>query len=432
MQFFMNRPTLYPVSATVGEYVIAALDIRTTLVKAAICNLKPNGIEILSQADVVLTKGSNLSDLQTDFVSFQNSCQQALKLAQQASGLKFDSVVIGFSGDFIKAISQTSQLERVDASIPLEEKELDRLLLNNQAAALKQAKNQLKEEKHQDIELNLLNSALVSLIVDGQPVDNPLSMRASRLDLVLYNIFIPQKWQAAAQKCADSLNLKLIALTYRPFALAQGLLGDRQHNTQVSALMIHLDDQATDIGVIKEGVLTHSQHFGLGYHIFDQALSRNLDLDHVSLGSLKTPLGDYDFARLNEKQQIQAQKSLRHTAAVWQQALVMSLVDLELGNLPAHIYLSGPGAALSVVQRSLLQPTWQNMLPFEGEFELEILDLQKMHKIQSQLQDANELHLTTLAGLARMASNVLEAFSDLPSKDAGSFFNFRRSKNRQN
>ena len=396
--------------------VVAGLDINSTHIKSALIRLGMNDLKIIGQADVLLPRATHLNDLDTNLSVFQSGCQQALKLVQQGLEVDLQSLVIGLSGDLVKGITKTTVIQRPNPRLPLSEKEVDNLLLANQMASLKQATKDLQlEYQDHNFDLQLLNSSLVRLAVDGQPVVNPLNYQATTVSIQLYNVFIPAAWLQAGQKIAERLGLNLIALAYKPFALSRGLLSNPS-NANLNALIINIQDHITDLGLIQNGTLTHSANFSLGEQAFHRALARHLDKDESEIANLKNPAGNFDFSQLDKSKQAEAHRILSHTVSVWLQGLILLLKDFGGESLPAQIYLSGDGAHLEIVRTSLHKLVLSKTLVFQAKIEVEVLSLAHMAATGSESDNDNGLSLATLAGLGKLASDILNIIQNMPEK----------------
>ena len=417
MRFSQPKHRLYfsqPDAGVAGELVIAGLDICDSHVRAALISIGLGRLEILSQADVALGQGSATGDLSSGLAAYQSACRQALRLvSQQHTGADPASIVIGLSGELIKGMTQMTRVERPNPRLPLAEAELDRLLLDNQAAALQAANAEIeREQRAAEIDLQLLNSSLISVRADGRRVLNPLDYQAMTVAFEVYSVFIPHKWLQAGQKIAEHLNLNLIAMAYKPFALARGLLaGSRQKLDE--ALIINVGEQSTDLAIISGGVLSYSRHFPLGLRNFERSLGRYLMFDRSDLLALQTPAGDYNLASLESEQQSRATRALAQTSLVWLQGLSLTLKDLKLERLPGKIYLSGSGGSLGCIRESLAKPNWAQLVSLDGPAEILPLDLQAMPAVESALGVESRL-LATLAGLGCLASDILNVVQNMP------------------
>ena len=398
--------------------IVAGFDVGASQVQAALISIEVSRSRILSQASAQLPQASAGGDLASAPAAFQAACREALRLARRPEIPQPRSMVLGISSDMIKGVTQLLRVERPNPRLPLVEAELDKLLLQNQAEALAAANASIGlEHQAEKVEFQLLNSSLVSVQVDGRRLANPLNYQARSVSLEVYNAFVPRDWLEAGQQIAEHLNLSLIALAYRPFALAKGFLAG-QPQPDLKALIINVGEHLTDLAIIEEGVLRYSQHFPLGSEHFDRCLQRRLGLDRSDLAALRAPGGDFELAELGEERQARAAKALSLAALVWLQGISLSLKDLKLGSLPAKIYLSGSGAGLSCISESLSKPNWAELVALDGPAEINRLGTGAMPSVSSELEGAEAGTLATLAGLGCLAGDILNVVQNGPEEAA--------------
>ena len=396
--------------------VVAGLDVNVRSVRAALIQLDMNDVRIISQAEVVFPKGIEPGDSSSSVI-FQSSCRRALKMVQEGHPASPQSVAVSLSGDLIKGVTQKIEVKRPEPRRPLSSKEIDGLLLKNQTAALKQAAAELQlENPDLEIDLKLLNSSFISFMIDGRVVANPLNHQAAEVSIRLYNVFIPDNWLAFIQKATESLDLNLIALAYKPFALTRGLSGD-QTNADLNALIINIEDEMTDVGLIRSGTLICSKNFSLGWRAFERALGRGLDLDQTIVIGLKNEEGDFNFSSLDKEMRPRAEKILNHTAYVWLQGLILILKDFRADEESAKVYFSGSGAGFKILQTAVRKVAGDSMLGLNQEVEISVLGLSKLVQSDTTLKFRDEFSLATLAGLGRLAGDILNVIQK-PTTDS--------------
>ena len=406
MRFLKRKPTKS--RPTNSSKVIACLDLQARQIQATIIERKTDKLSIIGFAQVAPTSDLRLETDEINQTALENYCFLALKTAKADLNLDLSNFVLGVSSDFIRGVTHKIQLRRAYPQTPFNQKELDQLIIRNQAEAIKiaEAENQAESPKH-NFQMRLLNSSLIGFALDGKPHLQPLGQTANFAGIQLYNVFVPDFWQPLAQKLGEKLNLELIALAYKPFALIRGFLGN-VFKPDLEALLIEVEQQMTHVMLIRNGALIRTKHFALGSQIFDKALSRNLNIDPLTTAHLSDHLGEYNFSQLSKQQQIEARKILNHTTAVWLQALTLVLKDFKVNVLPARIYLTGQVVNLKGIIRSLQQPTLLKILPFKEKLQVEILGLDRMSQIEARIPLINQVSMTALAGLACLAVDVLK------------------------
>ena len=400
---------LTPVQAIQPELdpTILALDIDSFACRAALIRLQPQNFEILSYTkidlDIQTFKVDNLTNLLV-------ACEQALGVVKQNQALAVKSLIIGFSDDLTVTSAYKIQIRRPSPQLPFSEKEFDQLVSQNQIEALDQAMIQLKNQNpHLEMKLQLLNSSLINLTVDGQQTVNPIGHSVNWATIELYNVFVPKIWSEISRQISQKLNLKLTALAHKPFALVRGFLGD-EVRPNLNALVINIETQLTDVTVILNGILMASKSFGLGYQIFGRALSRNFDNSaSANETSPRSQTATFNPAQLTASQQKQAAGIINHTVAVWLQGLGLILNDFKIPVLPSKIYLTGQGANWQVFKTSLLKLNKMKTLTFNQPIQIEILTLNQMSGAEKNPGLKEDFLLTTLAGLGRLAHDLFNA-----------------------
>ena len=399
-------------STSAASLVVAGLDINIRSVRAALIELDMSDVKIINQVEVFFPKGIDPGD-SNSLVIFKNSCQRALKMVRQESAADPQSVVVSLSGHLIKGITQMIEVNRPNPRLPLSSQEIDGLLLKNQTAALRRAITELRlENPEMEIDLKLLNSSFISFTIDGRSVANPLNSQTAKVAVRLYNVFIPGTWLNFIQKTTESLGLNLIALAYKPFALTKGLSVRQGDN--LDALIINVEDEITDVGLIQANTLICSKNFSLGWQSFERALGRNLNLDQAVVIGLKNEYGDFDFSSLDKETRARAEKVLNHTAYIWLQGLILILKDFQASELPTKVFFSGAGAGLKILHAAVQKIAADSTLGLNQQMTVEILRLAGSAQAGPELKFRDELSLTTLAGLGRLAGDILNVIQKVP------------------
>jgi cell division protein FtsA len=195
------------------EYVVA-LDIGTENVKALIGKLGADGeIEIVGMGRA----HQSLSDMQAgaiaDIASVVENCDKALNQAEQEAGVSVRTAVIGIAGELVKGTTTTVRVQRKNPTAPLDVAEMDKIIKLVQERAEDKAKKQLAMELGgKAVEVRLVNSALVSIDIDGYPVTNPIGFQGKDVIVQLYTAFAPLIHIGALERTAAELDLDLLAV----------------------------------------------------------------------------------------------------------------------------------------------------------------------------------------------------------------------------
>ena len=176
------------------EQYLVALDIGTEFVKALIGRVHEDGttIEIIG----VGRQHQGLSDMQagaiSDIAGVVENCDKALNQAETQAGVSVRTCIIGIAGELVKGTTTTVRVARKQASKPLDIVEMEKIINLVQDRAQTKAKQQLAWELGgKEVEVRLVNSALVSIEIDGYPVTNPIGFQGKDVVVQLYTAFAP-------------------------------------------------------------------------------------------------------------------------------------------------------------------------------------------------------------------------------------------------
>jgi cell division protein FtsA len=246
-----------------SQYVVA-LDIGTEFVKVLIGKVGPDQTEIIG----VGRAHQSLSDMQagaiSDITSVVENCDKALAEAENQAGLSVRSAVIGIAGELVKGTTITVRVRRKSPKKPMDLEEIERIIRLVQEKAQDKARQQLSWELGgKDIEVRLVNSALVSIDIDGYPVTNPVGFQGSDVVIQLFAAFAPMIHIGALERTAQQLDLDLLAVAAEPFAVSRSVIGD-DPNASMSAILMDIGGGTTDIAVINDGGVQGTKMFGIG------------------------------------------------------------------------------------------------------------------------------------------------------------------------
>ncbi len=344
-----------------GEYLVG-LDIGTEFVKALIGRVVGGRIEIIG----VGRAHQGLPDMQAgaiaDIAAVVANCDDALNQAEKQAGLSVRPTVIGIAGELVKGITTTVRCRRKDPARELDISEIERIIGLVQARAEERAKKQLAWELGgKDVEIRLVNSALVSIEIDGYPVTSPVGFTGKEVVVQLYTAFAPTIHIAALERTAQELDVDLVAVAAEPFAVARSVVGDGGE-TSTSAILMDVGGGTTDIAVLNEGGVQGTKMFGIGGRAFTRAVERELGVDFGKAEELKLGLSD---GKTPQAKVPSVSAALKKTLQVWTSGVELALAEFsQLDHLPHQLLLCGGGSSLDMLIDTLTESDWYTELPF--------------------------------------------------------------------
>lgn len=388
-----------------SEQYIIALDIGTENVKAVTVKLDGDKLEVIGAGRA----RQGLHDMQAgaiaDIQAVVANCDDALNITEKASGITAKEAVVGIAGELIKGITNSIKLTRSDPQKALDVAEIDEIVRRVQAEAYRQAKQELQIELNaDDIELKLINSALVEINVDGYKVTNPIGFQGKQIEVQMYTAYAPLVHIGAIERTIQELDLDLIAVAAEPFAVARSVIGNNPDASD-NAILIDVGGGTTDIAVVRDGGLEGTRMFGIGGRAFTRSVARDLGIDYESAEKLKIGLSTNE-TKTDKRPAVEA--AIAKTADIWIQGVQLALAEFDwLDYLPHTILLCGGGASLRILQDKLSDKQWQNDLPFSKIVEPKFIDPSDIVGMKDKTGEIKDHTMITVMGLARVGSDTL-------------------------
>lgn len=394
------------------QYVVG-LDIGTEYVKALVGEIDGDQMEIIGTGRV----HQALTDMQAgaiaDIAAVVANCDQALSQAEQQAGVSVRSAVIGIAGELVKGTTATVRCTRKTPEKAIDLPELERIIGLVQERAKKQAKSALALELGgKDVEIRLVNSALVSIDIDGYPVTSPIGFQGKEVLVQLYTAYAPMIHIGALERTATELDLDLLAVAAEPFAVSRSVIGN-DPNANMSAILMDVGGGTTDIAVVNEGGVQGTKMFGIGGRAFTRSIEREMDIDFQAAEELKLELGTN---RIPSHKAAAIESALGRTLDVWVSGVDLALGEFtKLDHLPNRILLCGGGSSLDLLMNRLQQTKWYAELPFTKKPVVQHIDPRQVVGIIDKTGDASDHTFITAMGLLRVGLDTLQQDADRPA-----------------
>lgn len=382
------------------ENYVVALDIGTENVKALIAKVVNGHAEIIGTGHA----HQNLTDMQAgaiaDIGAVTSNCDQALAAAEEQAGISAQSVVIGIAGELVKGTTSSVRINRKDAQKPLDAEEVDKIIKLVQKKALENARKQLSMELGgKEVDVRLVNSALVRMQIDGYDITSPIGFQGREVLVQLYTAFAPMIHIGALERVATELDLQLLAVAAEPFAVARAVIGD-DGSTSMSAILMDIGGGTTDIAVVNEGGVLGTKMFGIGGRAFTKGIERNMGVSYTQAESIKLGLSS---GRIPHQKVPSIESALQKTLNVWQSGVQLALGEFNnVETMPNRILLCGGGSSLGMLVESLEDSSWYKELPFTRRPVIKHIKPEEVVGITDTTGTLNDHTFITAMGLLRV------------------------------
>ncbi len=391
------------------DYLVG-LDIGTEFVKALIARVNGEMLEIVgvgrARQDVSDMHGGAIADI----AGVVRNCEEALAQAEDQAGLQAKRAVIGIAGELVKGVTNTIKYRRPQPDKPLDVTEMEFIIEKVQERAQGKAQREIAlETGNEDVEVKLVNSALVSIHIDGYKVSNPIGFQGRDVAVQIYTAFAPMVHIGALEHVAEDLALELVAVAAEPFAVSRSVLGTDSGST-FTAILADVGGGTTDIAVVNDGGVEGTKMFGIGGRSFTRTIMTDMDLSYSDAEKLKLHLGHEQIKATVKKQ---AEAAIDKTLDVWLAGVELALSEFDsVDHLPNRILLCGGGASLPQLVDALAGREWYKDLPFTKKPTVHHIQPTEVIGIKDETGSVTDHTFITAMGLLRVGYDTIVGSSD--------------------
>ena len=386
------------------DYIVA-LDIGTEFVKALIAKLEGDELQIIG----VGRARQELSDMHSgaiaDIAGVVRNCEEALAQAEDEAGLQAKRVVIGIAGELVKGVTDTIRYRRPQPDRPLDDAEMEFIIEKVQERAQLKAQKQIAIETGSDeVEVKLVNSALVGIHIDGYKVSNPIGFQGRDVAVQIYTAFAPMVHIGALERVADELSLELLAVAAEPFAVSRSVLGS-DGNSNFTAILADVGGGTTDIAVVNDGGVEGTKMFGIGGRSFTQTIAGDMNISYKDAEKLKVNI---DNSQIKPSVKEDVNEAIDKTLEVWLAGVELALSDFDsVDHLPNRILLCGGGSSLKKLVQALEGTSWRKELPFTKKPTVHHINPSEVIGVTDTTGNVSDHTFITAMGLLRVGYDTL-------------------------
>lgn len=392
-----------------NDYIVA-LDIGTEFVKALIAKLDGDKLDIVGMGRARQQVSDMYSGAIADISGVVRNCEDALSEAEDQAGLQAKRVVIGIAGELVKGVTNTIRYRRPRPDRPLDAAEMEFIIEKVQERAQGKAQKQIAlETGNADVEIKLVNSALVGIHIDGYKVSNPIGFQGHDVAVQIYTAFAPMVHIGALERVAEELSLELLAVAAEPFAVSRSVLGT-DANSNFTAILADVGGGTTDIAVVNDGGVEGTKMFGIGGRSFTRTIASELDLSYEDAEKLKVNI---ENSQIKPSVAKEVNDAIDKTLEVWIAGVELALSEFDSADhLPNRILLCGGGSSLKKLVETLQKQDWHKDLPFTKKPTVHHIHPSEVIGITDSTGLVNDHTFITAMGLLRVGYDTMIGSSD--------------------
>lgn len=386
-----------------GHYL--ALDVGTEVAKALVFKIDEQGKNalIVGIGREKQKKGNMQSGAVSDISGVIETCQIAINKALESAKIKkIKKAIVGIAGELVKGTTTTVHYERKNPDSRIDFSELKSIIQKVQTKAYERIQEQISWETGQDIEVKLINAAIVDVRIDGYQVNNPIGFQGRDVSISIFNAYAPMIHLGALQSIADELKIDLLSIAAEPYAVAQSI--DYEDSLDFNAIFIDVGGGTTDIAVVRNGGLEGTKMFAFGGRAFTKKLAQELRIEFDEAEELKIK---YAEGKLGRDVSFKIEQILQSDCSVWLGGVELSLAEFSDSNvLPSKILLCGGGSGLPGIKKALSSPDWVRNLPFAKIPTVSYLQPRDVTHVRDMTNELRDPQDVTPMGLANLVLEI--------------------------
>jgi len=345
-----SRPKQRQGRALPVQYAI--LEPGTTTLRLLVAEVADGQATVLGWAEGPGWAGSG-----TDPQALLSSCERALAQAEEmAHGssdrwILPDQILVGLPASQLRGRAWSLVQRRARPDRPVEVRELEGLL----ERALRLAINRLKSDHPDDSGWLLVDTAPVSLTVDGSGVTDPVGFRGREIGATVFAALARAEVVELWGRVAQHLEFSALTLTAAPLALVAGL-------SDPQGILVDVGGATTDLICCRAGRPVMLDSLPTGGAALTRFLVRPLNLTPDRAEQLKRA---YSAGRLPTEARAYIKEALEPGLQAWLRETEAAMARLDQDEpLAPHLYVLGGGGALPGVIEAIRSLAWSPRLQF--------------------------------------------------------------------
>ncbi len=389
-----------------SEYFLA-LDIGTEVTKALIfqINKQEKTANVVGVGKQRQRRGNMQSGAVSDISGVIETCQLSIDDALASANIKnVKKAIVGIAGELVKGTTTTVHYERSNPDSRIDFAELKNIIQKVQIKAYERIQQQIEWETGQDIDVKLINAAIVDVRIDGYQVTNPIGFQGKDVSVSIFNAYAPMIHLGALQTIADELRIDLLSIAAEPYAVARSV--DYDDALDFNAIFIDIGGGTTDIAVVRNGGLEGTKMFAFGGRAFTKKLAQELRINFEEAEDLKI---SYAEGKLGNDVSAKIEQIMQSDCSVWLSGVELSLSEFANSDvLPSKILLCGGGSGLPGIRKALVSKEWLRGLPFAKPPVVSYLQPRDVARVIDETGTLQNPQDVTPMGLANLILDVTD------------------------
>lgn len=372
------------------------LDIGTEYLKASLLEYNKREKNIIGFSRVKQDYGNMEGGAITNIGGVIDRTKEALLKIKEFSPHQARQMLCGIAGEFVKGVLLSLDIVRVKPDKKIEDREISQLIRDGKEKAYEKAVKMAEMETGiKDVKLELIQTNVVEIKVDGYRVNDPHQFQGKNINISVFYTFVPLVQLGALHTVAGKMGCELVGVIPEPLAVAEGILNAESY--EFGAIIIDIGGGTTDIALIRNGGIEGTRMFAMGGRAFTRSIAADLNISLKEAETLKLAYSGGEEVKEFER----IDKLIKADLNIIYQGIELSLLELAQGELlPKRIYFCGGGSGLKGLISGFQELNLVKRLPFGQKPIVELLSGKDIKGIQDEHSLLEGVEYTTPRALA--------------------------------
>ncbi len=389
---------------------ICAIDIGAEYVKAILFDKEEDKGHVMGIAEIRQKHEDINYGAIINISSVIENCNNAIIQAEREANMRAEQLILGIGGDIIKGKTVSLNYKRSKPKEKINQSELKNIIHKVQWKTFDIVRKSISDETgYPEIDLKLVNAAILDIKIDNYKVSNPIGFQGKEINISIFNAFAPYIHYGTLETITAELNdLKLLSIISEPYALSKSLSTEEEGS--YSAIFIDIGGSSTNISIVKDNCLVNTKMFAIGGRTFTKRISAELNISYDEAEKIKIA---YSKEELDKNSSSVIRKTIDNDIETWISGIELSLSEFD--DLPFKILVSGGGSFLPEIMQILNQRSWTKNISFNRPPIIKYMqpkDISNMLDHTGKLTDRN--FIIPLA-LGNAAINIIDSDKELTS-----------------
>lgn len=259
----------FKISNIVDYNRFIALDIGTSKIKVLICSVEGGELKIIGSAITRQSRKNIMDGEIADLYGVSDAIKKTIAKASENLEEIPNDMVISLSSTLTFSDIIHMNYVRENPGSPIGMEEIDQIVKKIEHTSLDRVKGKIRERTGIiESEMKLVTTSIISIMVDGKKIGNPVGFPGKNIKLGIINVFLPLSYVTMIQNIGRGLGKNIISLIPSIITLPK-LIENKDENFDFNAF-IDFGYTKTTISIENRGEILGGNVLNFGFSTLEE------------------------------------------------------------------------------------------------------------------------------------------------------------------